>query len=192
MFALLLASVLTVHAGEPVRLPSGTTVQAEIDLGGQMLIYGGSFRAEDESIAMVSGRVPVGGSRGTAIVEGRAPGHTRLLVSFVSGLSVWRIPVGVIVVDEPCFGPAVTLPAREVRVLEGQPVTLSALTSGTLPIRLEWFEEDVLLGAGDAVTLTLAPGLHRIRAIALNGCGSASSGVVEVSVIASRRRSARH
>lgn len=191
MLAALLILAVT-SSPDPVTVRVNETATAQVSVHPTTLIYGGSFRAEDPSIAEVSGRIPVQGSSGEAVVTGIRQGETRLILSFVSGLTVYRWPVGRIIVDGACEHPKVLLPATHLRVSEKEAVTLHAITVGSDPVTVTWYTGAVPVGTGNPLQLELPRGTYRFVAHARNRCGMAVSATVEVEVVAPRRRSARH
>lgn len=188
MLALLL--VLLAVAPEPIRVEVGAIVYADVDISPSRLIYDGPLRAEDPSVAAVSGSIRHGGSYGLATVEGVAPGQTRMILIVFSGLSIYRIPVANIIVEERCDAPSVTLAARHILVAERQPLTLAAMTSGSAPVSVEWYDGEALLGVANPLTVSMSRGVHRITARAANRCGVAVSEDLDVTVVPLHRRSA--
>lgn len=196
MLALILAASI-------ICVDPGNTVAVQVDVGFAPL-YGGGFSAEDPSVATASGPVRARERVGEAIVKGVAPGETRLILTYLSGISIYRVPLRTIKVGgckpsvprrQKCNArdePAVTVPEPTSIVLEGSPLTLTAMTSGEGPFSVDWFEGTAFLGVGSPITLTLPGGVHRITAQVWNRCGHVSDDV-EVTVVGSdRRRSARH
>jgi hypothetical protein len=188
---LLFATAAFVMTPDPLKIEVGQTVIVTVDAPGA-LWYGGYFGPQHNRIADIAGHFPPKAIRGRARVIGLKPGTTKLTVTYVSGMSVYTTVVGtIVVVEKRCTDPAVTLPETRLRVSEGQPVTLGALTSGTEPVTIEWLEGDTILGTANPLTITLPPGIHRITARVTNDCGTASA-EAEVEVTPARRRSVRH
>lgn len=184
--AIVLAAALATSTEYRVEL--GTSVLEEVRAP-QELWYGGHVYVENEGIAKVRGSIVPKTSRGHVTIKALRVGRTRLMVSYVSGMNVYHVEIGTVIVE--CHAPAITVAESELRVLEGQPVTLHALTGGTQPTRVEWREGDTLLGAGNSLTIDLPRGEHRVVAVVENACGKATA-EVDVRVVRMRRRAARH
>lgn len=177
MLALVLASALV--ALPEIRVELGTPVTREIEtLNRFPLSYGGAFYAEDESIAEVSGTIPARSSRGEARIEGLKLGQTRLMISYLSGISWYREPVATLIVE--CRPPRIAAIVAELPVRDGEPVTLRAIAKGTSPVNIEWREGNAVLGNGDTLTATLPPGTHPLTVVGENACGTTTA---EVEVI---------
>ncbi|HEX8410763.1 MAG TPA: immunoglobulin domain-containing protein [Thermoanaerobaculia bacterium] len=192
MLALAFVSLLAAVGPDPVVVQRGETVSVRAAFSPQVFLYGAGFYAEDETIASVSGRIPVNGSSGTAAVTGLREGRTKLLLIFVSGFTVDRWPIADIHVT-PCLPPTVTLDQSHARIHEGESLTVTAMTGGTPPVRVEWYEGQKLIGAGSPAVLSgLTRGRHHITAVVSNSCGSARSEELLIDVVVPRRRAARH
>jgi hypothetical protein len=179
MLPLILASV--------VCLAPGTTIQTDIDVGFAPL-YTGVLSSENPFVADVSGRVAPRSRMGTMTVDGVREGEAGVTLTFVSGISVYRLRVGTVIVGAPL---TVTLTTPAGPVAEGTPLTLSAITGGDQPVQVAWYEGSGYLGLGDSITLELPRGTHRIRAEAWNRCGTVT-GEIDLVVAARRRRAASH
>jgi hypothetical protein len=188
--AVLFASAIGLATPNPIHVHAGERVVVEVDISPSQLIYGGWMCAEDTAIASVAGAIPARGSSATTTVRGLRAGQTRLMVSFVSGFSVYCYAIGAIIVDA-CETPTVTLPAQRLRVGEQQANTLEVMTSGTPQPDVHWYDGGVFAGIGNPLTVELASGVHRITAYAVNPCGMAID-EMEIEVVADRRRSVRH
>src|SRR5687768_15180907 len=147
---------------DPVRVEVGRSVEVDVDVTPVNLINGGSVFAEDPSVAGASGWIPFLSSNGRATVSGITPGQTRLMVESLVGWTIWHHPVGVVIVEEACVAPSVTLPVRSLRIDEGKPVTLQAMTSGSQPLTVSWHDGDERLGVANPLTVTLPRGVHRL------------------------------
>lgn len=193
MLALAFVSLLAAVSPDPVVVERWETVSVQASFQSpSMFLYGAGFYAENEKIASVSGRIPVNGSSGTAMVRGLREGRTKLLLSFVSGVTVYRWQIADIYVTPRCVPPTVTLDQSHARILEGESLTVAAMTAGTPEVRVEWYDGSRLIGAGSPIVLTgLTRGLHRITALASSSCGSARSDELQVEVVVPRRRAAR-
>lgn len=192
MLALAFVSLLAAVHPDPVVVERWETVTVQASFSPQIFLYGAGFYVEDESIASVSGRIPIKGSSGEATVSGLREGRTKLLLSFVSGLTVHRWQIADIYVTPRCVGPTVTLDQGHVRINEGESLTVSAMTGGTPIVRVEWYDGQNLIGAGSPIVLRgLTRGSHRITAFVTNACGSARSDELRIDVVVPRRRAAR-
>lgn len=178
MLALFLASVICVQAGSTFEGP------VDLDL---VMVTPGTFHSNDVSVANVSGEIPYRASRGYVRVTGVSDGETRLIVSFFSGMSVHRLPVGTIVVGEL---PAMSASASAAVVAEGVPVTLIATRMGGGDVF--WYDSEKYVGFGDSLTIRLPRGRHSITAWTQDRCGEITSNAVTVDVVPPRRRATRH
>lgn len=178
MLALILAAALCVERG--------ATLEQDVDVGFRP-IYGATFRSDDVNIARVTGSVAPGSSSGRVSVYGEREGETMLVITFVSGVSVYRWKVMPLIVGE-ALTLIVDAPST---VPEGSRATLIAHTTGARQPAVVWYEGDTYLGLGNQLTVTLARGVHRIRAEAWNDCGAVTS-EVEINAGVPRRRATRH
>jgi hypothetical protein len=193
MLAFALAALLAIFPHTSPTLRVGETTTARVDLVDYVFPYGAGFYASNPTVAEVTGRIDIMKSGGTAKITGLRKGKTRLLLQFVGGFSIHEWVVGEITVEERCVPPAVTLDQQHARLVAGETLTVTAMTSGSPRVRVEWYDDGQRLqGAGSTLVLTgLPPGVHRLTARVHNDCGSAASEELLVAV-APRRRSARH
>lgn len=191
MLSLVFASFLLAATADPIFVDAGQTVRATVDVSPMIMNNAGTLTAEDPSIATIEGAVGSSASTTVATVTGIRPGTTRVIMTFAGGMSVWRLPVATIVVNEACWQPRLTLTTKTARAMDREAVALDAVAYGSAPLVIGWYEGETLLAVGERATLTLPAGTHHIVARAENRCGSASD-EVEIMVVTQRRRATRH
>lgn len=166
MLGLAFASLLAVVTPDPVVVRVGQTVVVKADFSPFSFHNGAGFHAKDPAVAAVSGWITSGDSAGTATVRGLREGNSQLMLTFAGGFSVNQWVIADIIVKPRCVPPTVTLDQRHARIPAGATLTVSAMTTGTPIVQVEWYDDGQRLrGAGSPFVLSgLAPGVHRITA----------------------------
>ena len=88
--ALVLAASSFIMTPDPLHVEIGESVLVTVDVPGRLLWYGGYFRAENNRVADIGGSFPAQGVRGKTRVVGLRPGKTRVMLHYVSGLTIYR------------------------------------------------------------------------------------------------------
>lgn len=191
MLALAFVAALSLTP-DPIEVAPKETVTIQVNTDpGRWFLYGAGLSAEDKAIAVAQGRLLPREERGKVKVTGVRKGRTRLILEYVSGLSVYRVPVADIIVGDPCVPPAVALSVQQARLAAGEELTVAAMTTGT-DVRIEWYEGARFRRLGPAYTVRdRPPGTYRFTARVSNRCGTAVSEELVVEVVPPRRRSVR-